>query len=114
MGKHAQYIKRGTAAGQGYLAAPLAADWTLGVPASVDCPASLVISIPAGADRWGVMAIKVSNSVPVPVNVSVSGPNLITPLALGTPYRAVAAWFSTASNKQVSDWSPPKLFTTLP
>lgn len=113
MGKHAQYLKRGTAGGQGYLTAPLATDWTLATPGSNDIVATLTVPIPAGADRWGVMAIRISNNVPVPVNVSTGSSVTVTPLVVVTAYRAVAAWFSTASNRQVSDWSAPKTFTTL-
>lgn len=113
MGKRAQYVKRGTVTAQGYLTAPTASEWSLGTPGSGDIVATRSSALPAGADRWGVMAIQSSNNVPVPVNVSTSTTVTVTPLNPVTAYRAVAAWFSTASNRQVSDWSSPKTFTTL-
>jgi len=114
MGKHAQYVKRGSSTGQGFLTPPAAADWSLGIPTSSNVVATLSAAIPAGADRWGVMAIKTSNNIPVPVNVSTTSTITVTPLDASFNYRAVAAWFSTANNVQVSAWSAPKLFSTFP
>ena len=114
MGKHAQYVKRGSSAGQGFLTPPAAADWSLALPVVPTMTATLAVPIPAGVDRWGVMAIVVATNIPVPVNVSTVAALTVTPLVANTNYRAVAAWFSTVSNKQVSEWSAPKLFNTFP
>jgi hypothetical protein len=114
MGKHAQYVKRGSSVGQGFLTPPAAADWSLGIPTASNVVATLSAAIPAGADRWGVMAIKASTNIPVPVNTSTLATVTVTPLDANNNYRAVAAWFSTASNKQVSEWSAPKVFSTFP
>jgi hypothetical protein len=112
MGKHAQYGKRGSSTGTGFLPAPLAADWTVGIPSDTDVLITLLVSIPAGADRWGVMAIRTTTNIPVPVNVSTGSTVLVTPLTPSSNYRLVAAWFSSASNIQVSAWSPFKIVLT--
>lgn len=114
MGKHAQYGKRGSSVTTGFLPAPLAADWSLALPVVPNMVATLAVPIPAGADRWGVMAITQTTNIPVPVNVSTVAALTVTPLVVNTNYRAVAAWFSSANNVQVSAWSAPKLFNTFP
>jgi hypothetical protein len=114
MGKHAQYAKRGSSTTTGFLTPPAAADWSLALPVVPNMVATLAVPIPAGADRWGVMAIVVSTNIPVPVNVSTVAALTVTPLVANTNYRAVAAWFSSANNVQVSGWSAPKLFNTFP
>lgn len=114
MGKHAQYAKRGTSAGQGFLSPPLATEWSATSLTSTTGTATLSVPIPAGADRWGVMAIRTTTNIPVPVNVGTGFSLTITPLTPSSNYRLVAAWFSSASNIQVSEWSSPKNLLTLP
>jgi len=113
MGKHAQYVKRGSSTSTGFLPAPLAADWALGTPTTTDVLATLTVSIPTGADRWGVIAIRVSTAVPQTTNVSIGSTITVLPLLPSVQYRALAAWFKSSSNIQVSEWSAPKIFTTL-
>lgn len=113
MGKHAQYSKRGSSVGIGLLPPPLATDWTRYNATADGTSVSLTVPIPAGADRWGVMAIQSSTNIPASTIVSIGTTFSFTTLAPGTSYRVVAAWFKTSSNIQVSEWSPPKTFSTL-
>ena len=113
MGKHAQYSKRGSSVGIGLLPPPLSSDWTRYNATTEGTSVSLTVPIPAGADRWGVMVITSSTDVPAATIVSTGTTFSFTTLLPGTSYRAIAAWFKTSSNIQVSEWSPPKTFSTL-
>ncbi len=111
MGKYAQYLKRGKAAQQGYLAPPGTADWSLGTPLTTSVPATRSAAIPAGADGWATRALLASTGATAATNAPTgSTSNNISGLVTGTSYLAQAAWF--LGLRQVSDWSVSKPFTT--
>ena len=112
MGKWAQYSKRGTAKQQGYLAPFAVGDFTLGVLTATTIPVNRVAAFPLGADRWGVMVIKVSDNTVVWNTQGAATPITATGLTTGTQYRVYAAWFNSPALNRVSDWSSPLAATT--
>lgn len=112
MGKWAQYSKRGSAAQTGFLAAPVDADWSIGTLTATTAPINRLSNIPAPADRWGILVIKVADGTVAFSNFAAGTPITATGLTTATQYRVLIAWYQSPSFARVSDWSPPRTFTT--
>lgn len=111
MGKFAQYLKRGTARQHGLQAAPLDADWSVGVTTATTIPSNRAVAIPGPADQWITRAIQNSTNLVSGVAGSGSGAtNTVTGLVTATSYRVQAAW--VLQGRVVSDWSNSKPATT--
>ncbi len=113
MGKHAQYGKRSSSIQTGTLPPPLATDWALGVAGVLDYSFTRVGTIPSPATQWGIMAYRPTVAVPSTIQGAAT-PLTLGGLAAGTLYNGYAAWFSSTTGQRLSEWSPPKAFTTLP
>lgn len=111
MGKFAQYQKRGSSKGQGTLPAPILTDFTPGGPGATSIAIGRNVSIPAGADQWGVLVQPGAGGAPQGTSPVQSGtPITVTGLTTLTPYKVRIAWF--LGTVRVSEWSDFKTFTT--
>lgn len=110
MGKWASQRKKGSQSTYGFVAPPLAADFTIGAPAVPNTPCNRLVAIPAPATDWRARAVKVSDG-----SETLSGISAVTPinfpgLAAATTYRGYVAWH--IGTARISEWTLVGTFTT--
>lgn len=111
MGKHAQYLKRGTARQAGSIGAPIAGDFTVGTPAVPNTTVTKVASFPSPATQWRPRTIVVSSGVVAYGGVT-SGASISAPTAAAaTQYRVQVVWIN-AAGIEISEWFTAGTITT--
>lgn len=112
MGRWAKARRNGGPNSGGLQAAPVLADFSLGVVTSTTIPVNRAGAIPAPADRWGIMVINQATRVVSFQNIAAGTPITATGLVTFTTYEVRIAWFRSPTLERVSEWSPPFVTTT--
>lgn len=112
MGKHAQYLKRGTVHHFGTMSPPIPAEWAINSTTINSILVDRLVAVPSPGTFTVARAIKVSDGSLAASQPGWSGTTgTIVGLTGATQYRVQIAW--RIGSVQISDWSDVKLATTL-